>query len=137
MYTNRITGAIDDAEWFIPRDDVTVQFRCARRGTGARRDLGVNIKRLETIRLGLRWDKIPVLRNRRRALIFIESPLDSFGPGAQEATGTDADMDPSKALRRWGGDLDPKAPEWQAPTSNRMAALRNERPQLDDMRLPF
>ena len=36
-------------------------------------------------RIALGYEKVPVLRNRRRALVVVESPLDSFGPGAQLA----------------------------------------------------
>ena len=75
-----------------------------------------------------RFEKIIVLRNRRRTLVFVESPLDSFGP----ASGVAADLDPVKTERRAGvGDLDPMAPAWQPPDKV-MKELKNERPQLDD-----
>jgi hypothetical protein len=32
------------------------------------------------VRLALSWEPVPILRNRRRALLFVESPWDDFGP---------------------------------------------------------
>ena len=34
---------------------------------------------------GLGWERVEILRNRRRALVVVESPFDSFGPGTYEA----------------------------------------------------
>lgn len=51
-------------------------------------DGGRNKRRLEAIRTALGWEEVPVLRNRSRALVFVESPWDSFGP----VPPTDADM---------------------------------------------
>ena len=63
----------DLVEFFFTPNDVTVQFRAERIGSG--KDFGENKKRLEKMRLQLGWQKIPILRNRRRALLVIESPL--------------------------------------------------------------
>jgi hypothetical protein len=35
---------------------------------------------LESVRIRLGWEEVPILRNRRRALFFGESPFDDFGP---------------------------------------------------------
>jgi hypothetical protein len=69
---------IDDCEFYFTPKDVTVQFRSERRS--GRPDFGENRRRLQRIREQLRWDLLPVLRNRQRALFFFESPLDNFGP---------------------------------------------------------
>lgn len=74
-------GAVDDAEWFFvdPESDAIIEFRSARRGDKGG-DNGANLRRLEKIRIALGFEKVPVLRNRRRALFIMESPLDAFGP---------------------------------------------------------
>jgi len=71
---------IDDAEWYFvdPTSDAVIEFRSARRGNKG--DNGANARRMERIRIALGLEKVPVLRNRRRALFFMESPLDAFGP---------------------------------------------------------
>ena len=43
-------------------------------------DFGANAARLETLRVRLGWEKLPVLRNRQRVLGAVESPFDNFGP---------------------------------------------------------
>ncbi|GFR48772.1 hypothetical protein Agub_g10593 [Astrephomene gubernaculifera] len=43
-------------------------------------DVGRNEQRLEQLRVLLGWEQVPILRNRRRALYFVESPWDTFGP---------------------------------------------------------
>jgi hypothetical protein len=35
---------------------------------------------LESVRIRLGWEEVPILRNRRRAFFFGESPFDDFGP---------------------------------------------------------
>ena len=72
---------VDDAEFYFTPDDVLVQFRAARRDGP---DFGANRKRLEKARIALGWEKVEVLRNRRRALVVVESPFDSFGPATYE-----------------------------------------------------
>ena len=75
------SGALDVAEFYFTPNDVLVQFRAARQGaSGLEQDFGANRNRLEQARVALGWEKVPVLRNRRRALVVVESPLDSFGP---------------------------------------------------------
>lgn len=71
---------VDEAEFYFTPNDNTVQFRSIRRGSGLVPDFGANRDRLERLRIALRWESVPVLRNRRRVLFFGESPLDGFGP---------------------------------------------------------
>ncbi|CAE8598901.1 unnamed protein product, partial [Polarella glacialis] len=73
----------DDVEWYFTPDDLIVQFRAERRS--GRADFGENRRRLEEIRTGLGWDPLPVLRNRRRAFFFFESPFDDFGPALYDS----------------------------------------------------
>lgn len=73
------TGRIDDVEFYFTVGDSTLQFRSARRGSGLS-DFGVNRERLEKLRIRLGLENVIVLRNRRRVLEFVESPLDIFGP---------------------------------------------------------
>lgn len=79
-------AVVDDTEFYFTPSDAIIQFRSARReGKG---DRGANLKRMEKIRIALGFEKVPVLRNRRRALFFMESPLDQFGPTyGQDAPG--------------------------------------------------
>lgn len=73
---------VDDAEWYFAPNDVLVQFRAARRGDSP--DFGANRARMEKARIALGWSKVEVLRNRRRALVVVESPFDSFGPATYD-----------------------------------------------------
>ncbi|CAM9198624.1 unnamed protein product, partial [Phaeothamnion confervicola] len=105
-FTEWLTGAIDDAEWYFTPNDSTIQFRSARRG--AITDFGQNRRRLEGIRIALGFDKVPVLRNRKRALFFGESVFDTFGE-----SGYRDEMD----LGAVYGDLDPLAPVFETPSA--------------------
>ena len=148
-YVNKRSGAIDDAEWYLPRDDVLIQFRSGRR-VGTPPDLTrENERRLESIRKTLHYDKIPVLRNRRRAFPFGESPFDSFGPSIRDFEGGSGSADPedifdpsaetSRDPRKMPGlrlEADPLAAPF-VPSTKAMRQLKNERPQLDDYILPF
>lgn len=97
--------SIDEAEFFLAPDDTLVQFRATRRGEAP--DFGANRKRLEKARIALGWEKVPVLRNRRRALVVVESPLDSFGPARYSDAYQDTDpmvgafKPPTAAERLW------------------------------------
>ena len=97
---------VDDAEFFFAPDDTLVQFRAARRGNFGT-DFGANRKRLEKARMMLGWEKVPVLRNRRRALVVVESPFDSFGPALYSDSYSDTDprampfTPPTKFERAW------------------------------------
>jgi hypothetical protein len=88
------TGEQSIAEFYFTPNDTTVQFRIGSlqasnnllRASSLR-----NIERSELIRKELRFEKIPVLRNRKRSLIFFESHMDTFGPGSA-SLGPPADM---------------------------------------------
>ena len=64
-------------------------------------------RRPKQVRIALGWEKVPVLRNRRRALVVVESPLDSFGPALYSDNFQDQDplaspfTPPSKFMRSW------------------------------------
>ena len=102
------TMAVDDAEFFFAPEDTLVQFRSARRGeAGVSGDFSANRNRLEKVRIALGWEKVPVLRNRRRALVVVESPFDNFGPALYSDVYSDADpaavpfKPPTKFERAW------------------------------------
>jgi uncharacterized protein (DUF1499 family) len=76
-FVDKDTGRIDDTEFYFTVGDSTVQFRSARRGGGIL-DFNANRNRIEDIRTGLGLVSIEVLRSRDN--VFLESPLDSFGP---------------------------------------------------------
>ncbi|KAL3808568.1 hypothetical protein ACHAXA_001073 [Cyclostephanos tholiformis] len=96
------TGERSICEFYFTPDDTTVQFRLGATSTitnvasssvplsfGWRTSLlggggsMSNNERSERIRKALRYAKLPVLRNRKRTLFFVESDsLDGFGPGS-------------------------------------------------------
>ena len=95
-------------EFYFTPDDTTVLFRVASaEQTGGVFQLSSsfrNIERCEMIRKELRYLKVPVLRNRKRSLFFVESDLDTFGPGSA-ALGPPAEMRTGELEGRW--DVDP------------------------------
>jgi hypothetical protein len=115
------TGERSVCEFYFTPNDTTVQFRlgttttkttAAAAATTAvlgRRSLS-NGDRSERIRRALRYAKVPVLRNRRRAMFFVESDsLDGFGPGSG-ALGPPEEMSPGEmvldgAIRLGGGGM--------------------------------
>lgn len=103
------SGEASIGEFYFTPNDTTVQFRIGSTATTSGgsligRSLS-NIDRSERIRKSLRYLKVPVLRNRRRSFIFVESDdLDSFGPGFSEALGPPAEME----TRRISEDVDPQ-----------------------------
>lgn len=70
---------IDDLEFYFTPNDSTIQYRSMRR-EGIDLYGFYNKNRIENIRIKLNFLNIPVLRNRRRVLFFVESPFDTFGP---------------------------------------------------------
>ena len=72
-------GTTDDLEFYFPENDSIIQYRSCRRGDDLT-DFGANRNRIDLIKRTLRLDNIAVLRNRRRAFLFGESPFDTFGP---------------------------------------------------------
>lgn len=72
-------------EFYITPDDTTVQFRLASLSSRRNQEFSSfkNKDRAELIRKELRFLKLPILRNRRRSLLFVESDdWDTFGPGS-------------------------------------------------------
>jgi Protein of unknown function (DUF1499) len=87
------SGEASVGEFYFTPNDTTVQFRVAslrqQKGSGvAGVDLLLsstsqkNMERAESIRRELSFLKLPVLRNRKRSLFFVESNFDTFGPGS-------------------------------------------------------
>ena len=78
------SGARSVGEFYFTPNDTTVQFRIAeeRSSNGGIGGSLRNKDRAESIRQQLRYLKLPVLRNRKRSLFFVESDLDTFGPGS-------------------------------------------------------
>ena len=85
-------GGRSVGEFYFTPNDTTVQFRIAeeRSSSGMGGSLR-NMERAESIRKQLRYLKLPVLRNRKRSLFFVESDMDTFGPGSA-ALGPPAEM---------------------------------------------
>mmetsp|Transcript_3134 Transcript_3134/g.8488 ORF Transcript_3134/g.8488 Transcript_3134/m.8488 type:complete len:328 (-) Transcript_3134:1581-2564(-) len=102
------------AEFYFTPNDTTVQFRIGSimtdkvngktllRGSSLR-----NIERGEIIRKELRYLKLPVLRNRKRSLFFVESDFDQFGPGSA-SLGPPAQMKSGEISGRLSDNVDPR-----------------------------
>jgi uncharacterized protein (DUF1499 family) len=71
----------DTAEFLLERDNVdTVCNVYTASDDPTRPDIGRNRLRVRELKQQLGWEYVPVLRNRKRVLGVLESPLDSFGP---------------------------------------------------------
>jgi uncharacterized protein (DUF1499 family) len=101
------TGESSTGEFYFTPNDTTVQFRIGSTATTSGSLVGrslSNMERSERIRKALRYTKIPVLRNRKRTWIFVESDdMDGFGPGFSEALGPPAEMTPGELGEERGG----------------------------------
>ena len=111
-------------EFYFTPNDTTVQFRVSsllssstlqskdyppsrpRRALLTTTSSIRNIDRCELIRKQLRYTKLPVLRNRKRALFFVESDWDTFGPGSA-SLGPPAEMTTGELEGRGSDDVDP------------------------------
>jgi uncharacterized protein (DUF1499 family) len=68
-------------EFYVTPNDTTVQFRLTTTTTNGGGTTFSNRQRAEAIRKRLQYQKLIVLRNRRRSLWFVESDVfDTFGP---------------------------------------------------------
>jgi len=106
LFTDGKSGEKSTGEFYFTPNDTTVQFRVASiPGSGSILGSLRNIERCEMIRKELRYLKIPVLRNRQRSLFFVESDLDTFGPGSA-ALGPPAEMRTGELEGRQ--DVDPR-----------------------------
>ncbi len=91
LFTDGKTGEESLGEFYFTPNDTTVQFRLGTlNNKGPVTQSMRNLERCEMIRKELRYQKIPVLRNRKRALFFVESDFDTFGPSLG-AAGEDVD----------------------------------------------
>lgn len=95
QFTDGKSGEESVGEFYFTPNDTTVQFRIGserdRRGALVPTPSLRNAERAERIRRSLGYLKLPVLRNRRRTLLFCESDFDTFGPGSA-ALGSPAEM---------------------------------------------
>lgn len=95
--------SVSDVEFLKTKNDDTIQFRAASRaGTPVKEK-----KRIDELRLSLGYTEIPVLRNRRRALIVVESDFDTFGPSSTR----DPTIEEEKGAYNYR-DLDPMTKNW-------------------------
>ena len=98
---------LSSGEFYFTENDSTVQFRVGalNPSLSLMSSSTRNLERCEMIRKQLRYTKIPVLRNRKRALFFVESDFDSFGPGSA-SLGPPAEMTTGELEGRQ--DVDPR-----------------------------
>jgi len=107
FYTDGKTGERSIGEYYFTPNDATVQFRVGTTSQtqGLLSSSLRNMERNEMIRKEMRYQKLPVLRNRKRTLYFGESELDTFGPGSA-SLGPPAEMTTGELNGRQ--DVDPK-----------------------------
>lgn len=105
LFVDGKTGEKSVGEFYFTPNDTTVQFRVASLADKGGLTSLRNLERCEMIRKELRYLKVPVLRNRKRSLFFVESDLDTFGPGSA-ALGPPAEMRTGELEGRQ--DVDPK-----------------------------
>ena len=107
-FTDKTTAEESVGEFYFTPDDTTVQFRVgslSQNPSAVPSKSTKNMERCELIRKELRYLKLPVLRNRKRALFFAESDFDTFGPGSA-SLGPPAEMTTGELEGRQ--DVDPK-----------------------------
>ena len=95
----RVTFVDGDVEFLKTRGDDTIQFRAASEVPGASNKR--QKKRVDELRLAMGCTEIPVLRNRRRTLLFVESDLDSFGPSSTRDPTPEEIRDSDPLSRQW------------------------------------
>lgn len=107
LFIDSKTGEQSVGEFYFTPNDTTVQFRVESLSgsPGLLSSSLRNMERCELIRKELRYQKLPVLRNRKRTFFFGESELDTFGPGSA-ALGPPAEMTTGELNGRQ--DVDPK-----------------------------
>lgn len=105
LFTDAKTEERSSGEFYFTENDSTVQFRIGSIAAAGSLFSFRNLDRAEQIRKELRYLKVPVLRNRRRSLFFVESDFDTFGPGSA-ALGPPADMSTGDLEGRQ--DVDPR-----------------------------
>jgi len=106
LFVDGKSGEKSIGEFYFTPEDTTVQFRVGSISNGGVSFSSLkNIDRCEMIRKELRYLKVPVLRNRKRSLFFVESDLDTFGPGSA-SLGPPAEMKTGELEGRQ--DVDPR-----------------------------
>jgi hypothetical protein len=108
LFKDGKTGEESSGEFYFTESDSTVQFRVGSLNPSSSSLISSstkNLERCEMIRKQLRYTKLPVLRNRKRALFFAESDFDSFGPGSA-SLGPPAEMTTGELEGRQ--DVDPR-----------------------------
>lgn len=105
LFVDGKSGEKSIGEFYFTPNDTTVQFRIGSLSGGGGLGSLRNVERCEMIRKELRFLKVPVLRNRKRSLFFVESDLDTFGPGSA-ALGPPAEMKTGELEGRQ--DVDPR-----------------------------
>jgi len=81
LFVDGRTGEESTGEFYFTPNDTTVQFRVGSMG-GGRAGGRRNMERCEAVRKELGYERLTVLRNRKRVFFFGESGLDGFGPGS-------------------------------------------------------
>lgn len=109
LFIDGKTGERSNGEFYFTINDATVQFRVSAvdPSKSIASSSTRNQERCELIRKELRFLKVPVLRNRKRMLFFVESDLDTFGPGSS-ALGPPAEMTTGELEGRGSDDLVPR-----------------------------
>lgn len=107
LFKDGKTEELSSGEFYFTENDSTVQFRVGalNPSLSLMSSSTRNLERCEMIRKQLRYTKLPVLRNRKRALFFVESDFDSFGPGSA-SLGPPAEMTTGELEGRQ--DVDPR-----------------------------
>ena len=93
----RVQFVDGDVEFLKTKGDDTIQFRAAAPFGSAKKQK----KRVDELRLAMRYTEIPVLRNRRRALIVVESDFDTFGPSSTRDPSIEEIRDADPLSRTW------------------------------------
>jgi hypothetical protein len=118
LVTDGNTGEKSVCEFYFTPNDTTVQFRLGATTPASYSSPASSIassfgriltggsmsnnERGERVRKALRYGKVPVLRNRKRALFFVESDaFDGFGPGSA-MLGPPEEMSPGE-MESYGG----------------------------------
>ncbi len=99
------TGEVSSGEFYFTPNDTIVQFRLGALNPSSSiiSSSTKNLERSEMIRKQMRYTKVPVLRNRKRALFFVESQFDTFGPGSA-SLGPPAEMSTGELEGRQNAD---------------------------------
>lgn len=90
---------MDDVAFYFTPGDVTIQVHSVS-------SVPFPGPRLDQLRVKCGFDKVDVLRNRRRTFLVISSPFDTFGPST---------LDPASLFSDTSRDVDPLSPNFRPP----------------------